>query len=171
MIKLAKDATACDALSAKIDPDVFKKAWRINSTISKATICLLAQFSPRSFISNAPIDLGQTLAAYNSREFHHIYPKAYLTAQGLTFSQANVVANICMIIADDNKAISDKGPSVYFPELPAKHRTEVFDSAIIAKDFRDGSKPYADFIAKRSQLLAAVAEEMIKFGSAKTVSF
>jgi hypothetical protein len=167
MKSLASGETPFVNLTATVAPDLFKKTWRINSTAAKATICLLAQFSPRSFPSDAPIDLGTTLAAYNARQFHHIYPKSFLGSKGIPFHESNVIANICMLTAADNNTISDDDPKDYFPQIPTTIKDVVFDCALIPALFRDGTKPYADFIHQRSLLLARLAQEMIAMGNAK----
>jgi hypothetical protein len=94
MIELASGKPVFDKLSSSVDPSTFLRTWRINSTAAKAAICLLAQLDPKSFLSGAPVDLSDALSAYNAREFHHIYPKAYLGTQGIQFHEANVIANI-----------------------------------------------------------------------------
>lgn len=164
MQDLARGDNVFQTLKASIDPAIFKKTWRINSTVAKAAICLLAQYDPRSFFSGAPVNLGTTLAAYNAREFHHIYPKAYLAAHGIPFHESNVIANVCMLTSHDNNTISDKDPRDYFSEILADIRDSVFEKALIPPGFRDGSKPYAEFIAKRAKLLATKAEELIETG-------
>lgn len=166
MKSLAAGGSPFAALSATISPSLFKKTWRINSTAAKATICLLAQFAPKSFPSDAPIDLGSTLAAYNARQFHHIYPKSFLGKQGIPFHESNVIANICMLTAADNNAISDQDPKDYFPQIPAAIKDDAFDRALIPAAFRDGTKTYADFITERSALLARLAETLIVSGTA-----
>jgi hypothetical protein len=161
MSKLAKGKAVFDSLEAAIDPGIFRKTWRINSTVAKATICLLAQYEPRSFLSGKHVDLGHTLAAYNAREFHHIYPKAFLAGQGIPFHESNVIANICMLTADDNRSISDRDPRVYFGEISASLRDTVFGAAFVPPKFRDGSQPFANFVEKRALALAAAAQTQI----------
>jgi hypothetical protein len=108
--------------------------------------------------------LGNTLAAYNAREFHHIYPKAFLATEGISFHESNVIANICMLSQQDNNSISDKDPRDYFTSIPPEIKDDVFDRAVAPPEFRDGSKPYADFINKRAEALAVKAENLILNG-------
>lgn len=58
-------------------------------------VLLLAQQSPRSFISGAPIDLSDKLRKSNRAEFHHLMPKAFLekSGQGGLGSPVNCLAN------------------------------------------------------------------------------
>jgi hypothetical protein len=164
MRRLAKGEAVFESLSYAVDPALFRKTWRINSTTAKATICLLAQLQPRSFLSGAPVDLGSTLAAYNARQFHHIYPKGYLAGQGIQFHESNVIANMCMLSAHDNNEISDEDPSVYFQRIPQEIRSDVFERALIGPDFHEGKRTFVDFVAARAKLLAEVASRLISDG-------
>ncbi len=55
MKELASGKPAFDSLSPIVDSTVFLKTWRINSTIAKAAICLLAQLDPKSFFTGTPV--------------------------------------------------------------------------------------------------------------------
>ena len=164
MKELASGQPIFDGLPATVDHSVFLKTWRINSTSAKAAICLLAQQNPKSFFTDTPIDLSDTLSAYNAREFHHIYPKAYLGSQGIPFHEANVIANICMLSAADNNAISDRDPREYFTEIPDTIRDEVLNLALVPVEDRTGARVYADFINARALALAQAAEKLIQNG-------
>lgn len=166
MIKLVADATVFDGLSVPVNSDFFKKTWRINSTAAKATICMLAQKEPRSFLSGGLVDLGAAMSAYNAREFHHIYPKAFLSSQSIPFHQSNVIANICLLQSADNRAISDQNPVIYMVKIPAAHKDAIADGAIIPRDMLDGSKSFAEFIDARAILMAATAQNLMSTGSA-----
>jgi len=165
MEAFAKDANVFSTLDAKVDPDVFLKTWRINSTIAKATICLLAQAQPRTFLSGTLVDLGTVMSAYNAREFHHIYPKAFLATQGIPFHQSNIIANVCLLTSSDNRSISDENPSVYMPRIPSAQRDSIADGAFVPRAMLDGSSTYADFIKARAMVLAEKAQSLVRIGS------
>lgn len=162
MKELAKNPAVFDGLNAAVDPNLFMKTWRINSTVAKATICMLAQFSPRSFLSNNLVDLSNAMSAYNSREFHHVYPKAYLATQGIAFHESNIIANVCFLSSADNRMISDSSPADYMPKIDRKHVKSIAASAILPENAMDGSVPYADFIKARAVMLAAAARKLIE---------
>ena len=164
MVILAGGGDPFAGLKAVVDPIQFTKPWRITSTVSKATICLLAQRQPESFPSGAPIDLSTALSAYNARQFHHIYPKAHLSSKGIGFHQSNVVANICMLTAADNNSISDSAPEDYFPKIPPTVRASAFERALIPIPFHDGTRPFADFVNQRAKELAVEANQLIVSG-------
>jgi hypothetical protein len=165
MEKLANGNPVFDDLTAVIDSSLFKKTWRINSTAAKAAICLLAQLRPLSFLTGSTVDLGSAMAAYNSREFHHVYPKAFLAALGIPFHESNVIANVCLLTSTDNRTISDKNPAEYFGNIPSDLKDEIFSAALIHADAADGSKPYIDFINVRAQTLATIAMRLIEKGT------
>lgn len=164
MRQLAAGDRPFDGLSATVDRSLFTKTWRINSTAAKATICLLAQFDPRTFFTGAPVSLDTSLAAYNSREFHHVYPKAFLANDGIPFHEANVIANVCMLSAEDNRKISDRSPAAYFQDIPDAHKAVTLARALIPEEFHDGSRSFSDFVPARAELLAQKAEALITVG-------
>lgn len=165
MEMFATDPSVFAALDAKVDPNVFMKTWRINSTIAKAAICMLAQAQPRSFLTGSSVDLGTVMSAYNAREFHHIYPKAFLATQGIPFHQSNIIANVCLLTSADNRNISDENPATYMTRIPAAERDGIADGALIPRAMLDGSKTYADFVKERAKRLSEAAQSLVKTGS------
>lgn len=164
MIELASGKPVFDSIEAEIDPALFKKTWRINSTVAKAAICLLAQHSPRSFLNGTAVNLSSTMAAYNAREFHHVYPKGYLAGLGIGFHEANIIANVCMLTSSDNRTISDRSPAEYFGDIPADQKPAIFASALMPIELADGSKTYNEFINLRANSLAAAASRLVSHG-------
>lgn len=162
MQELATGKPVFDGVSAKIDPALFRKTWRINSTVAKSTICMLAQLSPRSFLTGNLVDLGTAMSAYNSREFHHVYPKAFLATQGIQFHESNIIANVCFLSSVDNRTISDSAPATYMAGIDAAQKSSIAVSSLLPLDAMDGSKPYADFIVRRSEMLAEAASRLIE---------
>lgn len=164
IIKVSEGETPFDAGTVSVKSDIFDSTWRINSTAAKSALCLMAQLRPRSFLTGSEVDLGTVLSAYNARQFHHIYPKAHLASKGVAFHEANVISNICFLSAAENNKISDKDPKVYFSDIPAAHRDDIFCAALIPNGARDGEMTFDDFIAARSELLKAVAKKLIETG-------
>ncbi|WP_174968273.1 DUF262 domain-containing protein [Burkholderia lata] len=165
MESLAVDDAVFSGLDAKIDSEIFKKTWRINSTVAKAAICMFAQASPRSFLTGVVVDLGSVMSAYNAREFHHIYPKSFLASQGIQFHQSNIIANVCLLTSSDNRKISDDNPSVYMLNIPKGLKDSIADSALVPREMFDGSRTYADFVEARANLLVQKAQSLVRTGS------
>ncbi|OOE73421.1 DUF262 domain-containing protein [Salinivibrio sp. ML290] len=162
---VAQGSSPFDGTQAIVKSNLFSSTWRINSTAAKAALCLMAQLRPRSFLTGSEVDLGTVLSSYNARQFHHIYPKAYLAANGVNFHQANVISNICFLSASENNAISDKNPQEYFKDIPDDHRTEIFEAALIPDEARNGDLPFEDFITLRTEKLIAVGQKLLETGS------
>ncbi len=164
MEELASGKNPFDFTSFEADESLFRKTWRINSTAAKVAICMLAQLQPKTFLSGNDIDLGRVLAAYNAREFHHIYPKGFLANESIPFHEANLIANICYLSAADNKAISDAAPRDYFKKIPVGNRDEIFDAALIPTEARSGELSYKEFLDKRVEALAQTAKTLVVNG-------
>ncbi|MGS1868409.1 GmrSD restriction endonuclease domain-containing protein [Klebsiella michiganensis] len=147
-----------------VKSDLFSSTWRINSTAAKAALCLMAQLRPRSFLTGAEVDLGTVLSSYNARQFHHIYPKAYLASIGVTFHEANIIANICFLSASENNSISDKAPVDYFKEIPDEHKKEIFEVALIPNEAWGGLLSFREFIGLRTNKLLEKGQILIEKG-------
>lgn len=162
--RVSKGETPFDDSHPTVKTDLFNSTWRINSTAAKAALCLMAQLRPRSFLTGSEVDLGTVLSSYNARQFHHIYPKAYLASTGISFHEANIISNICFLSAFENNSISDEAPINYFKNIPDEHKEDIFDAALIPHEARDGSLPFEDFITLRTKILLEKAQQLIVTG-------
>lgn len=154
-----------DDSGVEVKESVFKSSWRINSTAAKATLCLMAQLRPRSFLTGSEVDLGSVLSGYNARQFHHIYPKAYLNDQGISFHEANVISNICFLSASENNAISDEAPEIYFKKIPIGQSDAIFGAALIPEKARNGKLSFEEFIDLRTKELTRVGQLLVDQGA------
>jgi len=158
-------------LHAKGTPDQFgsppgdefwiKNVFRSNNSQSRAFILLLARTGPRNLTNGAAIDPAQALSIYNQKEFHHVYPRAYLKAQN-TPGEHNAIANFCMLAASENNAISDADPHTYLPGCAAtlgRDAAKVFASNLLptptSLDYSRAT--FDEFIRVRSPLLTTAA--------------
>jgi hypothetical protein len=102
------------------------------------------------------------MSAYNSREFHHVYPKAFLASKGIQFHESNIIANVCFLSSADNRAISDDSPATYMAKIDPAYRPTIATSSLLPVTAMDGSMPYADFIKTRAEILAGAARKLIE---------
>ena len=133
-------------------------AFRSNVSRSRAFILGLAARHPRNLTNGSHIDSAVALSSYNKKQFHHIFPRAYLKRIGASTSD-NLVINICMIAAAGNNAISDSDPNKYLPECSAKlgdDGDEVFSSNLLPKPsaFDYSHATYEGFLKVRAQLVS-----------------
>jgi hypothetical protein len=164
MNKLKNDvnSSSIDNLNFSITSDYFTdNDFTMGTVNTKSFVLLLAQNSPRSFISGSLITLSEVLKEYNRNEFHHIYPKAFLLPQedSLNFS-INCLANFCFLSRSDNKKIGGIAPSKYRDFLPNSIEE------IMISDFCSEDELIADdfdkFITTRSQRLKEYLDTLIQ---------
>lgn len=80
-------------------------AFRMNTVNTMTFILLLANQGPLDFVSGQPISLDTVLRRYNRNEFHHMYPRAFLTAQDVLANEQGVLANFCFLSKADNTTL------------------------------------------------------------------
>jgi len=92
-----------------------------------------------------------------SLEKHHLFPKAYMKAQGYTDAKINQMANYAFIDWKDNMDTLDDAPSVYYP-IVCEGRS---DEEILRMEEENAlphgweNMPYEDFLVERRKLMAA----------------
>jgi hypothetical protein len=138
--------------------------FRSNNSRSRAFILMLALNGPRNLTNGVAIDPAQALSIYNQKEFHHIYPRAYLKTNNIV-GEHNAIVNYCMLAASENKTISDDNPNSYLPGCVAGLGTSA--SAVFASNllpdpatFDYKTAKFADFILSRAPILTAHAVKL-----------
>lgn len=154
---------ALASFSVRISPNYFlSNMFRMNSARTATFVNLIAQFSPRSFISGNSVDVDSVLQSYNKAEFHHIFPKAYIEREHPQYSPTvNSLANFCFLSRDDNLKIRAKAPSVYKSLMPSneKIRNEILASALI--DDLIFEDDFEKFMVARAERLASEVDRLI----------
>jgi hypothetical protein len=138
--------------------------FRSNVSRSRAFILALAARDPRNLTNGAKIDTTQALSSYNRKQYHHIYPRAYLRQMGVETSD-NLLVNICMLAAAGNNAISAANPNRYLPALAEEHgpeADEVFASNLLPKpsSFDYAAADYDQFLPARIAVLAPFVQQL-----------
>ena len=123
--------------------------------LTRALLLLMAQHQPLDLIKNSKIDISISLSKYNRKQYHHIFPNAFLKKQGFPAGKIFSLANFCFLPSDSNKKISKKSPSVYFFTLiPQDNFNDILSSNLIplTKDLYVNDN-YNDFLDKRAELI------------------
>ncbi len=123
--------------------------------LTRAFLLLMAQHKPLDLIKNTKIDIALSLSKYNRKQFHHIFPNAFLKKQGFPHTKIFSLVNFCFLPADSNKKISKKSPSDYFFSLiPSADYNDILTSNLIplTKTVYT-SDNYNDFLEKRAELI------------------
>jgi len=130
--------------------------FRRNNSRSRAFILMLASLDPRNVTNGARIDTSEALSNFNKRQFHHIYPKAFLK-RSQSSHESNSLVNICILAASENLRVSDRDPKQYLPECVERlgaHAEEVFASNLLPSPtkFDYSAMDYSNFLSARLEL-------------------
>lgn len=152
-------------INLSIDSNYFvKNCFNMSSIATKTFILLLAQSKPLNFIQGTKISLENVLSQGNRKEFHHIFPKAYLKSLDDRYrdEQINCLANFSILSRTENNKIKDKPPSKYVAEMP-KNDNVIANILATHFCFLDMFKDdYKSFIKSRSELLVKKAEKLLQ---------
>jgi hypothetical protein len=93
-------------------------------------------------------------------EFHHIFPKKFLsrTRPDLSDAEVNDIANLAFISSQTNKEISDKAPAQYRADYPA---TALEAQLVRFTEWGDGGENFEHFKEMRRQAAVAVLNEFV----------
>ncbi len=103
--------------------DLRSRGFSAGDAFCKAIICLFAYKEPKSFATNSIVKLDNSwLKVASSRNYHHFFPRSYLTKSGFTEQEANLVLNITLVDDYLNKrVVKAKPPSVYMKAFRDKN--------------------------------------------------
>jgi hypothetical protein len=126
----------------------------------------------RGFLSR---DISVHDLILNRSDVHHLFPRNYLKKKGLSRGRYNQIANYAIAQSEINIAISDRAPSIYFPELleqvrggPRRYggitdeaalRANLHSHCIPDEIFGALADDYEGFLAERRRLMAARIRE------------
>ncbi len=122
--------------------------------LTRAFLLLMAQHRPIDLMKNTKIDITQALSKYNRKQYHHIFPNAFLKKQGFPHGKIFSLINFCFLPADSNKKISKKSPSDYFFKLiPQNEFNTILEGNLIPLNRELYKKNnFNDFLLKRAEL-------------------
>lgn len=134
--------------------------------LSNAFFCLLRLMGPRYLDDGTAIPLGETSSRRNSSDKHHIFPRALLNQNGIGPEKFNSIANICYLVARDNRSVGQRAPRNYFEDVPKSRRAQSLalkSHLIPSKDgrgiwSRSTKRGFRDFVLDRALLLARAFE-------------
>lgn len=142
------------------------KGFRSNNAHSKMLGLMLTQNLPQDLVSGQKISLAAALAWQNNKEYHHIFPKAYLAGMAVPPNRINALCNFALISSSSNKIISDEKPSVYLAKCRATMGGEHF-SSVLASNLISEEALYAAldddfdaFTAARAKSLGDYADSL-----------
>ncbi len=134
-----------------------------SNPFSRAFVVLLGNKMPLNLTNASCVDVGEALSSFNQKEYHHVFPEAFLEKKGVSSEKIDSLCNFCFLPADSNKLISDKAPSEYFDKIiPKTKYKDILQSNLLpfTKDiyFKD---EYDKFLDERSQKIMEFIEEQL----------
>lgn len=131
---------------------------------ARAFVVLLAHKQPLNLVNGARIDCGIALSSFNRKEYHHVFPQAFLERQGSwSKNQINSLCNFCILPAASNKLISDKRPSLYFEQdVPKESLNNILESNLLPKNIKIYEENnYANFLEERARIFINYLDSLI----------
>lgn len=135
-----------------------QNTFRVNTVNTSTFVLMLAQKHPLNFVSGQPVHLVEVLRDYNRSEFHHLYPKRYLTDIECPPDKQGMLANFAFLSKADNTTLGGVAPSLYREKMPQDVDPILHSALCPSSLFEDD---YHEFAAERSDLLERFANELI----------
>ena len=175
--KLAQDIRRIDAILEDKSPDydwgidvsptfIVENGWfNTGRSFVKAILCLFAHRVPRSFRDNSTVNISNNwLKQSNSKNYHHFFPKSYLSKKSEEDWRINNIVNITIVDDYLNKRdIGSKAPSRYMKEFAKDNEdiNETMKTHFInnLEKFGIWSDNYEQFVDRRSR---AISHELKK---------
>lgn len=161
---LSGDASGLKNYSAEITKDLLiKQKFTKSHPYARALLLLLAQKTPLNLTNGAKIDLGEALSAFNRKEYHHIFPRAFLQSRGESPERINSLCNFCFLPSAANKKISQRRPSDYiFNLVPEACRKEILESNLMplrTEIYKNDN--YEEFLSLRADIIGQFFDSMV----------
>ena len=151
-------------------PDMWtSNSFRANTAYSKLLAIVLAHHSPRDLLTRTRIDTAKALAWNDVKEFHHIFPQAYLKTRGMPSPKINALSNILMLTSASNKIILDRAPSDYLRDVERSAGNDLdalLESNLISRAAFEAAKrdDYDVFLNERAKAIDAAVRQLIAKG-------
>jgi hypothetical protein len=142
--------------------------FRKNNSRSRAFILALAKQHPCNLTNGAAIDTTVALSVYNKKQFHHIFPDAFLRRRRPEVER-NYLLNFCMLAAAENNLVGDKDPQQYMPlaiESLGEKAERVFGSNLLPlpSEYDYKSASLEGFMNARAPIIARVVRDLCDGG-------
>jgi len=158
------DASDIGAYASEVDATVLlKQRFSKGNPFTRALLLLLAQKQPLDLTNGARVDLGKALSSYNRKEYHHIFPRAFLKGRGIAADHINTLCNYCFLPAGSNKRISQKEPADYIVSMvPESSRKAILESNVMPLRMEIYTEnDYEAFLNQRAGLLIQFFDSLV----------
>ncbi|CAN5147865.1 DUF262 domain-containing protein [soil metagenome] len=132
-------SSASDFGSSPTSAELRNAVFRKNNSRSRAFTLALAKQHPKNLTNASLIDTADALSVYNKKQFHHIFPEAFLRRLDPKLERSRLL-NFCMLSALENNLVSDEDPATYLPRLIEAHGDEA--ALILASNLMPSPEDY-----------------------------
>jgi len=161
---LVGDASGLTEYASEINKNVLvRQKFSKGHPYTRALLLLLAQKMPLDLTNGVKVDLGEALSAYNRKEYHHVFPHAFLRKRGVSTEKINSLCNFCFLPSGSNKKISQREPADYiFKLVPEDSRKQIFESNLMPLRMEIYStNDYDQFIGQRAELIVQYFDSLV----------
>ncbi|MGE4279513.1 MAG: DUF262 domain-containing protein [Magnetospirillum sp.] len=149
--------------AVRLDEDFFtKSAFNLNTANTRTFILMLACEGPVNFINGGQVSLEPVLRNCNKKEFHHIYPRKFMSAIGVDSKDINAIVNFAIISKADNNKLAGNRPSAYRNMMPKSDDDvgNILDKCLCPRDIFDDD--HQKFYRARAAKLVEKATRLMK---------
>ncbi len=141
---------------------IIKQIFSRSNSFARAMLLLLAQKAPLNLVNANKIDLGEALSQYNLKEYHHVFPRAFLKNK-YENKKINSICNFCFLPSDSNKKILNKAPSDYIVNIVPKDKySDILNSNLLPLKTEIYLKDdYEEFLNQRAQILLQFLDSLL----------
>lgn len=141
---------------------IIKQIFGRSNSFARAMLLLLAQRAPLNLVNANKIDLGEALSQYNLKEYHHVFPRAFLKNK-YENKKINSICNFCFLPSDSNKKILNKAPSDYIVNIVPKDKySDILNSNLLPLKTEIYLKDdYEEFLNQRAQILLQFLDSLL----------
>lgn len=122
---------------------------------------MLANEGPLNFISGGEVQLEPVLREGNKKEFHHIFPRSFLSERNIPNNRINAIINFAVLSRADNNKLGGTAPSIYRAKMRGNNEAIrlIMKRSLCPEDiFHDD---YEKFVRDRAEILVAKAKQLM----------
>ncbi|MGH9759941.1 MAG: hypothetical protein ACREDR_46455, partial [Blastocatellia bacterium] len=147
----------------ELDTTFFTKtSFSLNTVNTKTFVLMLAREGPLNFVSGGDVPLGDVLRNCNKKEFHHLFPRKYLSDLGIDNARINALTNLAILSKADNNRLGGVRPSEYRKRMPESDERVrlILERALCPNTLF--SDDFDAFEKARSELLVQKGRQLMK---------
>lgn len=155
--------TSLGDFDVELDGDFFKKSqFNLNTANTKTFILMLACEGPLNFVNGSPVSIEPVLRNCNKKEFHHVYPRKYLSDLGVPNKNINSLVNFVVLAKADNNKLGGRAPSLYRNAMPSSDESVrmILTKALCPEDIFHDDQPR--FFQERALKLVEKARALMR---------